>query len=210
METLGQRIKKFRIAAKLTQKKLGEYCGVSDVSVGFWEKDLNEPKGESLVKLAGVFGVSESHLLYGQKMNNVEHVSTTLKSIPLLSWVQAGMFTETENQKLLSDIDTWVETAIRASGSSFALKVRGDSMANPNGLPSIPEGAIIIVDPEMEAEHGKIVVARLDGTGEATVKKLVIDGPLKFLVPLNPRYDIIPINGNCIIIGVVRGVQYEL
>jgi SOS-response transcriptional repressor LexA len=58
--------------------------------------------------------------------------------------------------------------------------------------------------------NGKIVVARLDGTNEATVKKLVIDGHQKFLVPLNPRYPNIPINGNCIIIGVVKGVQYEI
>ncbi|MCC7918282.1 LexA family transcriptional regulator, partial [Escherichia coli] len=55
-----------------------------------------------------------------------------------------------------------------------------------------------------------IVIARLDGTNEATVKKLVIDGHQKFLVPLNPRYPNIPINGNCLIIGVVKGVQYEL
>ncbi|WP_280632777.1 LexA family transcriptional regulator, partial [Salmonella enterica] len=63
---------------------------------------------------------------------------------------------------------------------------------------------------DAEPRHGKIVIARLDGTNEATVKKLVIDGPQKFLVPLNPRYPNIPINGNCLIIGVVKGVQYEL
>ncbi|VUC85020.1 XRE family transcriptional regulator [Raoultella terrigena] len=68
----------------------------------------------------------------------------------------------------------------------------------------------MIVDPDIEPQHGKIVVARIDGTNEATVKKLVIDGSQKFLVPLNPRYPNIAINGNCIIIGVVKGVQYEL
>jgi SOS-response transcriptional repressor LexA len=59
-------------------------------------------------------------------------------------------------------------------------------MTNPNGLPTIPEGATVIVDPDVEPLHGKIVVARIDGTNEATVKKLVIDGPQNFLVPLNP------------------------
>ncbi|MGU3522465.1 hypothetical protein ACLBW2_05110 [Enterobacteriaceae bacterium C23F] len=32
--------------------------------------------------------------------------------------------------------------------------------------------------------HGRIVVARVDGTNEAKVKKLVIDGSQKYLVPL--------------------------
>jgi SOS-response transcriptional repressor LexA len=53
-------------------------------------------------------------------------------------------------------------------------------MTNPNGLPTIPEGATVIVDPDVEPLHGKIVVARIDGTNEATVKKLVIDGPQNF------------------------------
>lgn len=211
METIGQRIKRLRKDRKTSQVKLGAEIGVSDVAVGYWEKDLNEPKGESLVKLAKIFNVSESYLLYGQDVSNTEPVySSTLKGIPLLSWVQAGMFTESEQQKLLSDVDTWIDSSVRGSASTFALKVRGDSMFNPNGMPSIPEGAIIIVDPDIQPDHGKIVVARLDGTNDITVKKLVIDGPQKYLVPLNPRYDNIPINGNCVIIGVVRGVQYEL
>lgn len=32
--------------------------------------------------------------------------------------------------------------------SSFALRVKGDSMENPSGKKSIPEGAVIVVDPD--------------------------------------------------------------
>ncbi|EIC83587.1 Repressor protein C2 [Serratia sp. M24T3] len=103
-----------------------------------------------------------------------------------------------------------METGLRVSSDAFALTVRGDSMTNPSGLPSIPEGSTVIVDPNVEATNGKIVVARIAGTSEATMKKLVIDGPNKYLVPLNPRYANIPICDNCEIIGVVRGVQYEI
>lgn len=195
---------------KTSQVKLGAAIGVSDVAVGYWEKDLNEPKGESLVRLAKFFDVSEGYLVYGTELANTEKVSSTLKGIPILSWVQAGMFTESIDHKILESADEWVQSAVRTSDNSFALRVRGDSMYNPNGMPSIPEGAIIIVDPDLQPENGKIVVARLDGSDEATVKKLVIDGPQKYLVPLNPRWDHIPINGNCSIVGVVRSVQYEV
>ncbi|QXC67224.1 LexA family transcriptional regulator [Klebsiella aerogenes] len=208
METVGQRIKSLRKITKTSQKELGKFCGVSDVAVGYWEKDLNLPSGEALSKLAKFFNTSIDYILYGTEFEG--RLITNMRKVPVLSWVQAGFFTETKPSEILNDADRWVETSLRISDNSFALEVKGDSMTNPNGLPTIPEGATVIVDPEAEVMHGKIVVARVDGTNEATVKKLVIDGPQKFLVPLNPRYPNIPINGNCVIIGVVKGVQYEL
>ena len=208
METVGQRIKALRRVTKTSQKELGKFCGVSDVAVGYWEKDVNIPNGESLVKLAKFFNTSIDYILYGTEFEGA--LITKMRRVPVISWVQAGQFTECKTADLFSDVDKWVETSLRIGDSSFALEVKGDSMTNPNGLPTIPEGATVIVDPDVEPHHGKIVVARIDGTNEATVKKLVIDGPQKFLVPLNPRYPNIPINGNCLIIGVVKGVQYEI
>ncbi|EAQ5121945.1 LexA family transcriptional regulator [Salmonella enterica] len=208
METVGQRIKALRRVTKTSQKELGKFCGVSDVAVGYWEKDINVPGGESLSKLAKYFNTSIDYILYGTEFEG--NLITKMRRIPMISWVQAGQFTECKAAEVFSEVDKWVETSLRIGDSSFALEVKGDSMTNPNGLPTIPEGATVIVDPDAEPLNGKIVVARLDGTNEATVKKLVIDGPQKFLVPLNPRYPNISINGNCLIIGVVKGVQYEL
>ncbi|EOC8685908.1 LexA family protein [Enterobacter roggenkampii] len=208
MESVGQRIKALRRVTRTSQKELGKFCGVSDVAVGYWEKDVNIPNGESLVKLAKFFNTSIDYILYGTEFEGA--LITKMRRVPVISWVQAGQFTECKTADLFSDVDKWVETSLRIGDSSFALEVKGDSMTNPNGLPTIPEGATVIVDPDVEPHHGKIVVARIDGTNEATVKKLVIDGPQKFLVPLNPRYPNIPINGNCLIIGVVKGVQYEI
>ena len=178
------------------------------MAVGYWEKDINVPGGESLSKLAKYFNTSIDYILYGTEFEG--NLITKMRRIPVISWVQAGQFTECKAAEVFSEVDKWVETSLRIGDSSFALEVKGDSMTNPNGLPTIPEGATVIVDPDAEPLNGKIVVARLDGTNEATVKKFVIDGPQKFLVPLNPRYPNISINGNCLIIGVVKGVQYEL
>lgn len=208
METVGQRIKALRRITKTSQKELGKFCGVSDVAVGYWEKDVNVPSGESLAKLAKYFNTSIDYILYGTEFEG--NLITKMRRIPVISWVQAGQFTECKAAEVFSEVDKWVETSLRIGDSSFALEVKGDSMTNPNGLPTIPEGATVIVDPDAAPIHGKIVVARLDETNEATVKKLVIDGHQKFLVPLNPRYPNISINGNCLIIGVVKGVQYEL
>ncbi|MCX9896164.1 LexA family transcriptional repressor, partial [Klebsiella pneumoniae] len=58
--------------------------------------------------------------------------------------------------------------------------------------------------------NGKIVVAQVMGSAEATLKKFVIDGPIKYLVPLNPNYRVLEVNGNCKIVGVVRQVVTDL
>ncbi|MFC0228060.1 LexA family protein [Serratia aquatilis] len=208
MDTIGQRIKALRKVTKTSQKALGKFCGVSDVAVGYWEKDVNAPGGEALSKLAKYFNTSIDYILYGTEFEG--SLITKMLRVPVISWVQAGAFTESRPDEVLSETSKWVETSLRISNNSFALEVKGDSMTNPYGLPTIPEGATVIVDPDAEPTHGKIVVARLGGTDEATVKKLVLDGHQKFLVPLNPRYPNISINGNCVIIGVVKGVQYEL
>ncbi|EEP0472673.1 LexA family transcriptional repressor, partial [Salmonella enterica] len=99
-------------------------------------------------------------------------------------------------------IENWHDTTVDCSEDSFWLDVQGDSMTAPAGL-SIPEGMIILVDPEVEPRNGKLVVAKLEGENEATFKKLVMDAGRKFLKPLNPQYPMIEINGNCKIIGVV-------
>lgn len=86
-------------------------------------------------------------------------------------------------------------------------------MTNPNGLPSIPEGSIVIVEPnygQMDDLYGKIVVAVLDGSSEATVKKLVWDSPQSYLMPLNPAFKPIPIDGNCRIVGKVVQITQNL
>ncbi|EAQ4353169.1 LexA family transcriptional repressor, partial [Salmonella enterica] len=123
-------------------------------------------------------------------------------SYPLISWVSAGQWMEAVEPYHKRAIENWHDTTVDCSEDSFWLDVQGDSMTAPAGL-SIPEGMIILVDPEVEPRNGKLVVAKLEGENEATFKKLVMDAGRKFLKPLNPQYPMIEINGNCKIIGVV-------
>lgn len=123
-------------------------------------------------------------------------------NFPVISWVSAGQWMEAIEPYHRKSVDRWYETTVACSDSSFWLDVKGDSMTAPAGL-SIPEGMAILIDPEVEARNGKLVVAKLDSENEATFKKLVVDAGRKFLKPLNPQYPMTEINGNCRIIGVV-------
>ncbi|EPG7169745.1 LexA family protein [Proteus mirabilis] len=68
----------------------------------------------------------------------------------------------------------------------------------------IPEGAVIVVDPELSYSSDLLVVARLDDSKEATFKQLVIDDEQKYLKPLDFQYSATAINDNGTIIGVAR------
>ncbi|MBG0542789.1 LexA family protein [Enterobacter hormaechei] len=129
-------------------------------------------------------------------------LNETKGSYPVISWVSAGQWMEAVEPYHRRAIDRWYDTTVHCSEDSFWLDVKGDSMTSPAGL-SIPEGAAILVDPEVEPRNGKLVVAKLEGDNEATFKKLVIDAGRRFLKPLNPAYPMLEVNGNCKIIGVV-------
>lgn len=214
---MKDRIRARRLQIDLTQESLAKKLGVSRVSVTKWENGTTKPDGENLHQLALCLSTTSEWLLYGS--SEVELDDTKVipyikppKAVPIISAVQAGMWTESSSARL-SDVISWTQTTSDVSSEAFGLVVRGESMTNPNGLPSIPEGSVVIVDPnygQLDDLYGKIVVAMLDGSSEATVKKLVWDSPQCYLMPLNPAFNPIPINGNCRIIGKVVQVTQDL
>ena len=122
------------------------------------------------------------------------------KKYPVLSSVQAGCWAEAIEAYTLSEISEWLESDAHVQGEAFWLKVEGDSMTAPTGM-SVPEGMYVLFDTGKDPVNGSLVIAKLVDSNEATFKKLIIDGG-KFLKGLNPAWPMIPINGNCKIIGV--------
>lgn len=123
-------------------------------------------------------------------------------SYPVISWVAAGSWAEATEPYPPGFSDRYELSDYEAKGAAFWLEVKGDSMTSLSGI-SIPEGMLILVDTDEDARHGRLVVAKLTDSNEATFKKLVEDGGQRFLKPLNPAYPMMAINGNCKIIGVV-------
>lgn len=128
---------------------------------------------------------------------------------PVFSHVQAGMFsTEFGTFTDRDDADVWVSTTKKASYQSFWLEVDGNSMTAPAGSkPSFPEGMLILVDPEQPVDPGDFCIARLGGD-EFTFKKLIRDGGVSYLQPLNPQFGLIPCNEHCRIVGKVVASQW--
>lgn len=131
------------------------------------------------------------------------------RSAPVISWVQAGEWTEAVDLYPPGSGESYEEIPDSAGPHTFWLRVIGDSMTSPVGM-SVPEGYLIMVDPDVQPNNGSLVVAKLDDEQHATFKKFVIDGPHKYLKPLNPNYTAIRVNGNCRIVGVVTEIKYKL
>lgn len=142
-----------------------------------------------------MFGKHPSGL---EPTSNVEPAPDPRGRVPLISWVKAGAFCEAIDLLQPGDAEDWITTTIQPRAYTYALRIRGDSME-----PTFPDGAVIVVEPEMEPKHGSYVIAK-NGDNEATFKQLVQDGGVYYLKPLNPRYPLLPVDANTCFCGVVR------
>ncbi|WP_340618851.1 LexA family protein [Xenorhabdus entomophaga] len=141
-------------------------------------------------------------VLYGDNAAFSAHPNPQ-KQYPLLEWVNVDHWCEEPAPKYhTNDVEKRYETSVECSQRAFWLEVKGDSMVSPNGL-SVPQGMIILVDPEVKPTTNNLVVAKLDGEKEPTFKQLITEGYDTFLKPLNAQYNMIPLNNHVHIIGVV-------
>lgn len=156
-------------------------------------------------KAEGWLDVPHAQLLLPQHRadKNVSPARDLQREVPLISWVQAGQWTELEDNFQPGDAEKWIATYAKVSKHAFALRIVGDSMTNPTGAPSFPEGTVIIVDPERAAAPGKFVVVRQNVDTECTFKQLVRDAGRHFLKPLNPRYPLLEMLPDAVIAGVL-------
>ncbi len=203
----------------ITQNVLAEKMGVSQSAIAHWLSKNREPSIETVatmmkcVKLTHMTLDSDGFVDYPDSaianVTKIDIQPTYQKSFPVLSSVQAGQWHEAVEPYTIDEISEWHMTTERCSDRCFWLKVHGDSMTSATGV-SFPEGTLVLVDTEIDAENGKLVVAKLTDVNEATFKKFIVDSGQKFLKALNPAFPILPINGNCKIIGVVIDAKLKL
>lgn len=60
---LGERLKRLRTGARMTQQELAERLGVSASAIGMYEQGRREPTFELLLRIGEMFGVSTDWLL---------------------------------------------------------------------------------------------------------------------------------------------------
>lgn len=217
----GKRLRAARKHAEMTQVELSKLTGIPQSTISTAER-LGNGSAETPIyaKACGVdahwLATGEGEMLpsvsaqflriSGPAADRVEAMAS-MGAVPLISWVQAGCWSDVADPFQPGDADEWLPCPVAHGPHTYAVKVRGDSMNNPGGRPSYADGDIIFVDPSREAKHGDRVIVHLDDQAEATFKQLLIEDGRKLLKALNPEWSprYIQINGNATIKGVVIG-----
>ncbi|QNK68453.1 helix-turn-helix domain-containing protein [Variovorax sp. PAMC26660] len=208
--SLGARIRHYRSKAGLTLEDLSDLSGVEVGTINALE-NRGSSRSKFSTKLAAAMGMTlemledAEHdydvraLMAGTAVpSNVTPVPAGTRRIPLVSYIQAGMWAEIIDRFQPGDADDWLTTDQDVSPHTFALQIKGDSM-----LPEFKEGDRVIIDPDVAPQPGDFVAAK-NGEEEATFKKyrprsMDANGALIFeLIPLNDDYpsmrsDVVPI-----------------
>lgn len=209
METIADRVRRRREKLGWDQSELARQVSlvarkrIPPQSIQQLEAgEISRPR--YLPELARCLGTTVDDLIgKAVEKDNVSDGPGVAGSVPLISWVQAGSWCQASDLFPPGEGEKLVYTTKKVGARAYALRVRGDSMENPSGRPTYPDGSIIIVDPDKAADHGSRVIVRLADSAEATFKELVIDGARQYLKPLNPRYPILEITTEATICGVV-------
>ncbi len=220
MNKLGAWVKQVRTSMALSQEKFGELFACTKGNVSAWENDRHAPSADQVLQMAQLSGLALPYpgdtdhapdLMFSVAEPLPPHYNADEiplpTSVPLISWVQAGCWSDVADPFAPGVAEEWLPCPVRHGPNTYAVRVRGDSMYNADGRPSYSDGDIIFVDPGRDAKHGDRVIVRLDDHAEATFKQLIAEDGRKLLKALNPvwvpRY--IEINGNATMVGVVIG-----
>lgn len=193
---------------KVTQEVLADRLGMSQGGVGHWLNKRRQPSIEDMNRVLRALGmdflevamvireplvVSDDEMPLTQKYNPYFRY-------PVSDWRESCEVRDGE--PTVYDKARFELTDYHAQGAAFWLRVTGDAMTAPTGV-SIAEGMMILVDPAIVPEPGKLVIAQWAGSVEAIFRKLIEEGGQRYLVPLNPTYPKALFTEECRILGVV-------
>ncbi|MFK3816419.1 S24 family peptidase [Pseudomonas sp. NPDC089407] len=200
----------------LTQEQLAERVGVSQGSVGHWVNKRRQPKIESMNRTFVEIGMPHYNVslqlrIQGQvgeergvyEMDDDDDELDLMQYIvcfryPVLRWSELGA-AETEEPAVFEQTD------YLAQGKAFWLTVENDAMSAVSGR-SVPQGMRMLVDPGIEAEPGRLVIARQPGK-PAIFRELAEEGGERYLKALNSNYPALLCEEGCEFLGVVVRVH---
>lgn len=145
----GQRVKKLRIEAGLTQEDVAKKLDLSKTAVGAWENGRAKPRLDKMNQLSDLFGVPVSELL-GERQ-----VVGASKLVPLMGYTHMGEAVDEDTCDRMVEVPTSVA---EAHPSGYCVHADGGCMDN-----RYPDDSVLMVDPDMEPRNGCAVLAEVEG-----------------------------------------------
>lgn len=198
---IGSRLKEARKKAGRSQKDVVEAVGITQSALSQLENGI-VTSSSHLPSIARFLNVSAYWLQTGKEdsdtnnqptesWGNVRPTGKQLRIIPLLDFVQAGMFHEVCYDGLNPKGESYTSYQGGTAKSVFSLEINGNSMS-----PEFTPGDEIVVDASILPKPGSLVIAQevKHGCAMTTFKKYRVLGVNEHgvdvieLVPLNPDY----------------------
>lgn len=176
----------------ITQEQLAEKLGVTQGAIGHWLNKRREPAMDVILNIMSVLDLKSINIgvdgnIVGDEPN-MEMAQPDIHRIPVISYVQAGVWTAPNEIRECDGNMAYITTDLELGDRAFAIVIRGNSME-----PEFTEGDLVLIDPDEPLHPGDFVVAK-NGEEEATFKKYrprgySEDGKEIFeLAPLNDDY----------------------
>lgn len=144
MTSVGERLKRTRLAQGFSQTQLAAASEVSQPTVANWENNSHVPRQHVLNRLAGILEISPYWLLSGEDSNNdyaltpKPYLTTPIQHVPIQTWPTADRISGHKFE--LGSPHDYLAISTKAK-SPFALIANDPAMAD-----HFPIGAVIIFD----------------------------------------------------------------
>ncbi|HDS1817984.1 MAG: S24 family peptidase [Pseudomonas sp.] len=197
----------------LTQEQLAERVGVSQGSVGHWVNKRRQPKIESMNRTFVELGMPHYNVSLqlrilgqvGEERGSYE-VDDTDDDLDLMQYIVCFRYPVLGWGELeAAETGVFEQTDYMAKGKAFWLTVENDAMSAVSGR-SVPQGMRMLVDPGVEVEPGRLVIARQPGK-PAIFRELAEEGGQRYLKALNSNYPALLCEDGCEFLGVVVRVH---
>lgn len=178
--SIGENIRRLRLARGMSQTELAEKLGVSNKTVSSWESDVGAktPRMGVIEKLVDVFGVNKLELIDGLEAVKNAIPTGTFFPVRVAGTVKAGY-----NGIAFEDFSGYEYADVRHPENYVYFRVEGDSMA-----PAINDGDLALVRVQPDVESGQVAIVVVNGE-EGTIKKVIRRGGSIALQPFNPAYE---------------------
>jgi len=208
-KTVASRIRQRMDELGIKQVDLINKKVASKGTISLWLSGGAEPTRERLVRLSEELKTTEKWILTGHDDtirrfdSNIDlNPIASVIYAPVISWVQAGIWTGMDSVELTGDEEK-LPLVPGAGARSFYLKIRGISNA-----PFFLEDERICIDPDIcfdDIQTGEMIVVRRGS--EATFKALLRSENNLYLKALNKEWqpNVMPIDEDCIYIGKYVG-----
>jgi repressor LexA len=198
---LGDRIKKMRKRAGLTQVELAEKLGIAYPTLNKYERGHRTPDAALLNRVAKLLGCNPGWLLSGERTDiDAQPVSN---EVPTASTPVLNRIPDSFPEHVQEETAEYISLPGIPAGS-YSFIVKGESMS-----PAIRENDYVIFKPVDEVKSGDIVLVNNEW-GESILRRYCRKNSKTYLVSDNPEYPSAMHNKSYKIIGKVIAVWRKI